>query len=73
LALKGYLVIKTVRTRKKQGIALPPSINKNALEADNKKLIRAEEVKTIAKRRLKLEDSPKKGYATVYNQCSQEI
>ncbi len=27
----------------------------------------------IAKRRLKLQDALKKGYATVYNQCSQEV
>jgi hypothetical protein len=30
-------------------------------------------VKTIAKRRLKLSDSVKKGFVTVYNQCSQEV
>ncbi len=30
-------------------------------------------MKTIAKRRLKLQDSLKKGYATVYDQCSQEV
>jgi hypothetical protein len=30
-------------------------------------------VKTIAKRRLKLSDALKKGYATVYNQCLQEV
>ena len=30
-------------------------------------------MKTIAKRRLKLADSLKKGYATVYDQCSQEV
>ncbi len=27
----------------------------------------------IAKRRLKLEESLKKGYATIYNQCLQEV
>ena len=30
-------------------------------------------MKTIAKRRLKLSESLKKGYATVYDQCSQEV
>jgi hypothetical protein len=40
---------------------------------DNQRIIRAEEVKMVAKRRLKLEDALKKGYAMVYNQCSQEV
>jgi hypothetical protein len=43
------------------------------MDAEDPKIISAEEVKTIAKRRLKLADSLKKGYATVYNQCSQEV
>jgi hypothetical protein len=37
------------------------------------RIIRAEEVKTIAKRRLKLAEFLKKGYATVYDQCLQEV
>ncbi len=36
-------------------------------------IIRTEEVKTVAKRRLKLVKSLKKGYATVYNQCSDMV
>ena len=32
-----------------------------------------EVVKSVAKRRQKLEESLKKGYATVYDQCSQEV
>ncbi len=34
------------------------------------KLIRNKEVKMVAKRKLKLAESLKKGYATIYNQCS---
>ena len=30
-------------------------------------------VKSVAKRRQKLEESFKKGYATVYDQCSREV
>jgi hypothetical protein len=48
-------------------------VDPNAPNAANLTIIRAEEVKTIAKRRLKLQDSLKKGYATVYDQCSQEV
>ncbi len=70
---EGYLVAKTVRTGKKQLIALPPAVNENATDVNDQRIIRAEEVKTVAKRRLKLEDALKKGYATVYDQCSQEV
>jgi len=66
-------VAETVRTRRAQIIELPPAVDPNAADADNQKIIRAEEVKTIAKRRLKLAESLKKGYATVYDQCSQEV
>ncbi len=58
---------------RKQVIDLPSAINPNDLELEDKKIIQAEEVKTIAKRHLKLEDSLKKGYATVYDQCLQEV
>jgi hypothetical protein len=35
--------------------------------------IRAEDVKTVAKRGQKLRESLMKEYATVYGQCSQEV
>ena len=61
---------KTVRTGREQIIKLPPAINPNVANSNNQRIIRAKEVKTIAKRRLKLAESLKKGYATLYNQCS---
>ncbi len=70
---EGYLVAKMVRTGKKQLIALPPAVDENATNIDNQRIIRAEEVEMVAKRLLKLEDALKKGYATVYDQCSQEV
>jgi hypothetical protein len=45
----------------------------NTLDIDILNIIRAEEVKLVAKRQQKLEEALKKGYATVYNQCSQEV
>jgi hypothetical protein len=72
-ASKGYLVAETVRTGKEQTIPLPPLVDPDALDAADLKIIRDKEVKTIAKRRLKLQDVLKKRYATVYNQCSQEV
>ena len=61
---EGYLVAETVRTGKQQIIDLPPAVDPNATDAEDQKIIRAEEVKTIAKRRLKLAESLKKGYTT---------
>ena len=67
------MVAETVRTGRKQVIDLPSAINPNDPELEDNKIIRAEEVKTIAKRHLKLEDFLKKGYASVYDQCLQEV
>jgi hypothetical protein len=72
-ASKGYLVAETVRSGKEQIIKLPLAVDWNAANADDQKIIRTEKVKTIAKRRLKLVESLKKGYATACNQCSQEV
>ena len=60
-ASEGYLVAETVRTGREQTIPLPAAVDANALDAADLKTIRDEEVKTIAKRRLKLQDSLKKG------------
>jgi hypothetical protein len=70
---EGYLVGETVCTGKQQTIDLPPPIDENDPDADDLKIIRAEEVKSVAKHRLKLEESLKKGYATVYSQCAEEV
>jgi hypothetical protein len=52
---------------KKQVIKLPAAIDPNNLEYADKIIIRVEEVEMIAKRCLKLKDSLKKGYTTVYD------
>jgi predicted transcriptional regulator len=72
-AYEGYLVAKMVCTGKKQIIELPPAMDESAADVEDQKIIRDEEVKTVAKRRLKLGEALKKGYATVYDQCSQEV
>ncbi len=72
-AHEGYLVAETVRTGREQIIELPPAVDPSAANVDDQKIIWAEEVKTVAMRRLKLADSLNKGYATVYDQCSQEV
>jgi hypothetical protein len=70
---EGYLVAETVRTGKQQTIDLPPPINGNDPDAEDLKIVCAEKVKSVAKRQLKLEESLKKGYATVYSQCAEEV
>ena len=70
---KGYLVAETVRTRKQQTINLPPPIHDTNPDADDLKVVQVEEVKSVTKRWLKLEESLKKGYATIYSQFSEEV
>ncbi len=66
---EGYLVAETIRTGMEQIIALPPPVDTNAADADNQKIIWEEAVRAIAKRKAKLDNALKKGFATVYDQC----
>jgi hypothetical protein len=70
---ESYLVAKTIRMGTAQKIALPAAINPNAPDKADLGIIQAEVVKSVAKRQQKLEESLKKGYASVYDQCSQEV
>ncbi len=63
---------ETVRTRKKQTIGLPTAVDENVPDKDDLNIIRNEEIKSVAKRRRKLGESLKKGFAAVYEQCSRE-
>ncbi len=70
---ESYLVAETIRTGTAQKIDLPAAVDPNAPDKADLELICIEVVKSVAKRRQKLEESLKKGYATVYDQCSQEV
>ena len=70
---ESYLVAERIRTRTAQTIMLPPPVDANAADKGDLEIIRVKVVKSAAKRRQKLEESLKKGYATVYDQCSQEV
>ena len=70
---ESYLVLETIRTGTAQTIALPGLVDANAPDKADLEVIHMEVVKSVAKRQQKLEDSLKKGYATVYDQCSQEV
>jgi hypothetical protein len=45
----------------------------NAPDKADLEIIQAEEVKLVAKRRQKLKEALKNGFATVYDQGSQEV
>jgi hypothetical protein len=45
----------------------------NAPYKDDLIIIRNEEIKSVAKRHQKLQELLKKGFATVYDQCSREV
>ncbi len=62
-----------MHTSKKQVIKLPVAINLNNPKYADMIIIRAEEVKMIAKRYLKLETSLRKGFTMVYDQGLQEV
>jgi hypothetical protein len=64
---------ETVWTEKEQTVSLPAPINQNAANAVDQKIIRNEAVRAIAKRMAKLDGMLKKGYTTVWDQCSGEV
>jgi hypothetical protein len=64
---ESYLVVKTIRTGTAQTIPLPGPVDPNAPDKADLEVIRVEVVKSVAKRGQKLEESLKKGYATIYN------
>jgi hypothetical protein len=70
---EGYLIAEMVRTGKEQLIALPLPINQSVADAEDQNIIRAEAIRAIAKQKAKLDSVLKKGYATVWDQCSQEV
>jgi hypothetical protein len=57
----------------KQIIELPPPVDPSMVDTKDQKIIREEEVKTIAKRQLKLTKVLKWEHAIVFNQCLIEV
>jgi hypothetical protein len=70
---ESYLVAETIRMGMAQNILLPAAVDPNAPDKADLELIWVEVVKSVMKRQQKLEESLKKGYATVYDQSSQEV
>ena len=58
---------------KEQTIPLPPPVNQNTADKEDLEIIWSEDVKTIAKRQQRLNEALKRGYTTLYGQCSQDV
>ena len=67
------MVAQTIRTGVLQTINLPPPIPENDPGVDDLTIVSVEVVRTVAKRRINLNQYLKKGFDTVYYQCSQEV
>jgi hypothetical protein len=72
-AAEGYLVAERVCTGQRQVIELSPAVDKSTPNMADLSVIRTEEDKSVAKRQQKLEELLKKGFATVYKQCVQDV
>ena len=67
------MVAQTIRTGVLKKIDLPPPVPENDPDTDDLTIIREEVVRAVAKRRITLNQDFKKGFSTVYDQCSQEV
>ena len=56
-----------------QTIYIPPPVPANKPDADDPFVVRVEVLRAVAKRRITLNQDLKKGFATMYDQCSQEV
>ncbi len=54
-------------------ITLPPHIDQSAADAEDQQIIGEEAIRAIAKQKAKLDSALKKCYATVWDQCSQDV
>ncbi len=70
---EGYLVTKTVRMGKEQKIALPAPVDTSMADTDNQRILQEEAIRAIAKRKAKLDNALKKGFAMVYDQCLLKV
>ena len=59
-----------MRTGKEQLITLLLPINQSMAEVEDQKNIQEEALRAIAKQKAKLDSVLKKGYATMWDQCS---
>ena len=67
------MVAQTIRMGVLKKIDLPPPVPANDPDADDLTIVRVEVVRAVAKRLITLNQDLKKGFATMYDQCSQEV
>jgi hypothetical protein len=65
--------LETVRMEKAQTIALPLPVDMSTADVEDQKIIQEEAIRGIMKRKSKLDGALKKGYTTIWDQCSQEV
>ena len=70
---EAYLVEQTIRAGVLQAIDISPPVPANDPDADDLAIVRVEVARAAAKRRITLNQDIKKGFDTVYDQCSQEL
>ena len=70
---EAYLVAQTIRPGVLQTIYLPPPVPANDPDADDLIIFIEEVVRAVTKRRINLNQYLNKGFATVYDQCSQKV
>ena len=70
---EAYLVAQTIRTGVPQTIDIPPPVPANNPEADDLIIVREEVVRVVSKRHITLNQDLNKGFATVYDPCSEEV
>ena len=67
---ESFLIAQVIRTGTAQTIEMPPAADVNDPDAV---IVRTEQVRAIAKRRAKLDASTKRGFAILYDQCSEQV
>ena len=70
---KAYLVAQTIRTGVLQTIDLSLPVPANNPDSDDLIIVKEEVVRVVTKRRITLNQDLKKGFATLYDQFSQEM
>ena len=67
---EGFLVAQVIRTGAEQTIAMPTAAGTNNVDVV---IVRTEQVRALDKRRVKVDSLIKRGFATLYNQSSEQV
>ena len=78
LTYEVHIAAETIKTGKVQTIVLPPAIPEGTTDAEkanarDDNIFKNVQISAIGKRSIKLEEALNKGFAIVYNQCSEGV